>query len=149
MKKWTKEEIITHVSQAIAPCTGTLITVDGDGRPRARALEDHNPYPDFEFWFGTHSGTRKVAEIKAHAKATVYYQPPAVAGYICIMGTARIRDDEEGRRFLWRPEWSQYYEGPMSPEFVPIQLVPDQVELYDTNIGAHAEDGFGPVVVEV
>jgi general stress protein 26 len=149
MKKWTKEEVIAHVSQAIASCTATLITVDGDGLPRARALEDHNPYPGFEFWFGTHIGTRKVDEIRAHPKVAVYYEPPTVAGYICIMGTARIRDDAEGRRFLWRPEWSKHYDGPMAPEFVPIQLLPDQVEFYDTHIGACAEDGFGPVVVEL
>ena len=149
MKKFTKEEIIERVSEAIRPCTGTLITMGRHGTPHARVLEDHNPYEGFEFWFATHARTRKIGEIEAHPEVCVVYQPPSVAGYICIMGTARIRRDEEARRFLWREEWAQYYEGPMSPEFVPIQVIPRRIEFYDANTGAHAEDGFGPVGVDL
>ena len=36
-KRFTKEEIIRRVGEAIGPCSGTLITVGPDGCPRARA----------------------------------------------------------------------------------------------------------------
>lgn len=149
MRIFTKEEIIERVSNAIPSCAGTLITMDREGCPRARALEDHNPYEGFEFWFATNARTRKIGEIEAHPHVCIYYQPPSVAGYICIMGTARIRTDEQARCFIWREEWAQYYGGPMSPDFVPIQVIPCRIEFYDANIGAHADDGFGPVVVDL
>lgn len=149
MKKFTKAEIIERVTEAIKLCTGTLITIDGHGFPRARVLEDHNPYDGFEFWFATNSRTRKIGEIKANPNVTIYYQPPDLAGYICIMGTAKIRTDEQGRRFVWREEWAKYYAGPMAPDFVPIQVIPCRIEFYDANIGAHADNGFGPLVVEL
>ncbi|MCK5118381.1 MAG: pyridoxamine 5'-phosphate oxidase family protein [Candidatus Latescibacteria bacterium] len=149
MKTFTKEELIERVTEAITSCTGTLITVDRAGFPRARVLEDHNPYEGFTFWFATHVHTRKIAEIEGHPGVCIMYQPPSVAGYICIMGTAQIRTDEEARRFIWREEWAKYYEGPMASDFVPIQVIPSRIEFYDANIGAHAEEGFGPVVVEL
>ena len=107
------------------------------------------PYEGFTFWFATHARTRKIAEIEGHPEVCIYYQPPSVGGYICIMGVARIRRDEEGRRFIWRDEWSQYYDGPMAAEFVPIQIIPRRIEYYDSNVGAVAEDGFGPVVIDL
>ncbi len=149
MRQFTKNEIIELVSKAIEPCTGTLITVDREGFPRARVLEDHNPYEGFEFWFATNFHTRKIGEIEAHPNVCIYYQPPSMAGYISIMGTARIRTDEQGRRFIWREEWAKYYQGPMAADFVPIQVIPSRIEFYDANIGALADDGFGPVVVEL
>ena len=149
MKTFTKEEIIERVSEAIKPCTGTLITMGRDGYPHARVLEDHNPYEGFEFWFATHACTRKIGEIEAHPSVCIIYQPPSIAGYICIMGTAEIRTDEQARRFLWREEWAQYYEGPMSPEFIPIQVIPHRIEFYDANVEAHADNGFGPIEVDL
>ena len=148
-EKFTRDEIIRRVGEAIEPCNGTLITIAGDGFPQARVLEDHNPYEGFAFWFATHSRTRKVAEIQAHPEVCVLYQPPDVGGYICIMGEARIRTDEEGRRYIWRDEWSQYYSGPMAPEYVPIQITARRIEYYDSKVGAVAADGFGPVVVDL
>ena len=149
MKKFAKKEIIERVTEAITSCTGTLITVDREGFPRARVLEDHNPYEGFEFWFATNAHTRKIAEIEGHPNVCIMYQPPNVAGYICIMGTAMIRTDEQGRRFVWREEWAKYYDGPMASDFVPIQVIPNRIEFYDANIGALADDGFGPVVVDL
>ncbi len=149
MKKFAKKEIIERVTEAITSCTGTLITVDREGFPRARVLEDHNPYEGFEFWFATNSHTRKIAEIEGHPNVCIMYQPPSMAGYICIMGTARIRTDEQGRRFVWREEWAKYYDGPMASDFVPIQVIPSRIEFYDANIGALADDGFGPVAVDL
>ena len=149
MRKFTKEEIIERVTEAIKPCTGTLITVDREGFPHARVLEDHNPYEEFGFWFATNSHTRKIGEIEANPNVCIMYQPPSVAGYICIMGIARIRTDEQGRRFVWREEWAKYYDGPMASDFVPIQVIPSRIEFYDANIDALADDGFGPVVVDL
>jgi general stress protein 26 len=149
VKTFTKEELIGRVTEAIKPCTGTLITVDRAGFPRARVLEDHNPYEGFTFWFATNACTRKIVEIEAHPNVCIMYQPPSVAGYVCIMGVARIRTDEEARRFIWREEWAKYYGDPMSPDYVPIQVIPSRIEFYDANIGALADDGFGPVVVEL
>jgi general stress protein 26 len=149
MRTFTREEIIERVSEAICSCTGTLITVDDEGYPRARALEDHNPYEGFEFWFATSARTRKVREIEAHPYVCIYYQPPSMDGYICVMGTARIRTDEQTRRFIWREEWAKYYGDLMSPDLVPIQVIPRRIEFYDASIGAYADDGFGPVVVDL
>ncbi|MFH1007747.1 MAG: pyridoxamine 5'-phosphate oxidase family protein [Candidatus Latescibacterota bacterium] len=147
--EFSKEALIERVTHVIADCTATLITVDQKGFPRARALEDHNPYDGFQFWFATDGHTRKVAEIEAHPNVCIMYQPASVAGYICVMGMARIRTDEEARRFIWREEWAKYYQDPMSPDYVPIQVIPSRIEFYDANIGAHADEGFGPLVMDL
>ncbi|MCK5157198.1 MAG: pyridoxamine 5'-phosphate oxidase family protein [Spirochaetales bacterium] len=149
MKRFTKEEIIKKVTEEIKQCTGTLITVGIDGYPRARVLEDHNPYKGFEFWFATNSRTRKIEEIENYPNVCIYYQPSGMAGYISITGIAKIRKDETARHFIWREEWSQYYNEPMSPDFIPIQIVPRSIEFYDSNINAHADNGFGPFIVNL
>lgn len=149
VRTFTKEEMIERVSAAIRSCPATLITVDREGTPHARVLEDHNPYPGFEFWLATHARTRKVGEIEAHPQVCLHYRPSGMVGYISLLGVARVRRDEEARRYIWREEWVPYYGDPMSPEYVPIQVIPWRIEFYDANLGAHAEDGFGPVVVDL
>lgn len=149
MREFSREEIIKRVTELIEPCTATLVTIASDGCPRARQLEDHNPYDGFSFWFATHARTRKVAEIEARPSASIFYQPPGVEGYICIMGAARIRRDEEARRSIWRDEWTKYFGGALAEEYVPIEIVPRRVEYYDPKAEAVAEDGFGPAVVEL
>ena len=49
--------------------TCTLITLDQEGRPRARVMDAFLPEDDFTVWFGTNPKSRKVAQIKNDPRA--------------------------------------------------------------------------------
>jgi general stress protein 26 len=131
----TKQEHFDRIRELIGKLEfGHMTTVDGDGFPRTRAMEDHNPYEGFTLWFATNAGTRKVAEIWANPRGSVYYDlaPQGEKGYINILGTWEVRDDEEGRNFLWREEWEAYWpEGPAAESYTPLKLTPGSIEYYN------------------
>lgn len=72
---------------------GTFITVDGEGRPRARTVLLSAPDADLTLWIGTRPGSRKLAQIAAHPQATVHVALDAKAGYASLTGTARAVTD--------------------------------------------------------
>jgi len=147
MKKKNQEFKNKIISLIEKSGSATLITLSKKGFPRARVLEDHNPHPDFVFWFATHSTTRKVKEIEAHPEASVYYLLPEVGGYICILGRAEVKTDPESKKYLWREGWEKYWpQGPESEEYVPIRIVPHQVEYYNSEEKAFTNEGYGPLI---
>jgi len=141
-----KNKVISSIKDS---GSATLITLSKEGFPRARVLEDHNPHPGFVFWFATHSTTRKVKEIEGHPEVSIYYLLPEVGGYICILGRAEIKTDLESKKYLWREDWKQYWtEGPESEEYVPIRIIPQQVEYYNFQEDAFTKQGYGCLIFD-
>ena len=144
-----RDELMAKVTERVKACdAGELTTVDSDGFPHTRSMEDHNPHKGFVFWFATHRRTRKVCHIGRNPKASVYYRLDDEGGYICLPGVAELCTDEESRRYLWRTQWQEYWpEGPMAEAYVPIRVVPTQIEYYNPKDGSVAPDGYGGLVV--
>jgi len=100
-----EKDLIEKIKRLISKCdVGNLTTIDKNGFPHTRALENHNPHEDFTFWFATHRSTRKVEEIRFNPKVSIYYYLIKEGGYVCIKGEAKIKTDEESKKYLWLQE---------------------------------------------
>jgi general stress protein 26 len=82
-------------------------------------------------WIATHPNTRKVAQLQANPRATLYFNDDAQFYYASFMGTATVHTDEETIRA------NMFYEGEQLAEFWPdfpahtalIRFVPDWLEV--------------------
>jgi len=146
-----KEDLLQRIRAAIEDrSTATLITIGEDGTPKARLMEDHSPYGEFDFWLATHKSTRKVAEIAANPRGALYYELPEGAGYVLLLGRVELKTDPESRRFLWRDEWKSYWpDGPDSEDYVPIHFIPERIEYYDGREQIFEKNGYAPVVIDL
>ena len=99
---------------------GALVTVDADGMPRSRTVHYHPGFKtrktsaevtkegvaDFmsawhrgnpPIYVSTNNASRKVAQIRNHPMVTLYVTVPSPRGYISVMGTAVVVDDNAER----------------------------------------------------
>jgi general stress protein 26 len=107
---------------------GTLITLGPDGHPQARTIENLPPEADFSIWFATTPRTRKVEEIRRDPRVTFYWFDPARAGYVTLIGTARIVTDSAERARHWQPEWETFYPD-RDRDYLLIQVQPRRLEV--------------------
>jgi len=113
-----------------------LATVDSSGQPQVRTM---NPFPvkeDLIIWFGTTRSSRKVREIKANSKVSVYFANHLTArGYVTITGSASVIDDKEllvqMKREYWDgiPGWQD--------NFVLIKVIPQSIEVINYKHGLY------------
>lgn len=112
----------------ISAGTCALITLDGEGRPRVRAMSPFIPESDLIVWFGTNSKSRKVDQIKKDPRVTLYYLDSDSSGYVMIHGIAQIVDDLEEKEKHWKDEWEAFY--PNRPEgYLLIKVSPEWMEV--------------------
>ena len=77
----------------------TLITVDGEGMPRARSVGVNDPLPDLTIWMSTRRTSRKVEQIRRHPQATLHFARDNLsenfkgAYYASLMGEAFVHLD--------------------------------------------------------
>jgi len=124
-----------------------LITIDGEGRPRARTMDPFKPDTSFVIWFGTHSKTRKVEQIKNNPKATVYYYNEDVEGYVVLNGSAYLVNDPAEKAKRWKEEWAAFYNQERDT-YLLIKFVPQWLEVYSSkhNTPVDPETWRPPVV---
>lgn len=115
-------EIMTSASSC------ALITLDQEGRPRARAMDPFDPDDNFTVWLGTNSNSRKVDQIKNDPRVTLYYLENADAGYVMIYGTAYLVDDEEEKEKRWKTEWEAFYPNNRKG-YLLIRIIPEWMEV--------------------
>lgn len=108
--------------------TCALITLDQEGRPRARAMDPFNPDGDFNVWLGTNSNSRKVDQIKNDPRVTLYYLEDNDAGYVMIYGTAYLVDDKEEKEKRWKTEWEAFYPNNRKG-YLLIKIIPEWMEV--------------------
>lgn len=114
-----------------------LVTVDEPGQPRVRSvrallepLRPGNPKGGFTVWVMTRLTTRKVDQIRAHQKVTLYFNDDERDSYASIMGTAIVHTD------AGHPDAKRRYEGediksywPEFPrDFVMLEVRPQWLE---------------------
>jgi general stress protein 26 len=114
-----------------------LVTVDTPGQPRVRSVrallepvEPGKPRSGFTVWVMTRLTTRKIDQIRAHPKVTLYFSDDARDSYASLMGTALVHTDAE------HPEAKQRYQGedihaywPDFPrDFVMLEVRPQWLE---------------------
>lgn len=113
-----------------------LVTVDEQNRPQARLMEPFEPTGDFTVWFGTHPGSRKVAQLKKKSQAAVACYDPAGPNALTLLGKARLVEDPLLRRRYWRPGWEKFFPGgPGGANYLLIEFTPERIELISNTHG--------------
>jgi general stress protein 26 len=112
----------------------TLITLDEEGRARARAMDALSPDENFVIWFGTNPKSRKVKQIEHDPRVTLYYFDKSTASYVMLYGAAQIVDGADDKEKHWKKEWSFFY--PNYPKgFMLIKFTPDWMEVVSESRG--------------
>ena len=111
-----------------------LITIDQDGKPRARTMDPFSPDDDFTVWFGTNIKSRKVKQIRNDPRVSVYYFHKPSASYVTISGTASVIEGAKEKERYWKNEWAAFY--PDYPDgYALIKVTPDQIEVISESRG--------------
>ncbi len=108
--------------------TCTLITLDQEGRPRARVMDAFLPEDDFTVWFGTNPKSRKVSQIKNDPRVTLFYLDQDASGYVMIHGQAQIVDDPIAKQERWKDEWEAFYQN-REEAYLLIKVTPEWMEV--------------------
>lgn len=107
-----------------------LITVDDQRQAQARILNPFDPEPDMKVWMATNRNTRKVGQIRRNPRVTLAYWDQAGAGYVTIIGRARLVEDLAERKKRWKPNWAEFYPGgPEGDTYLLIEFTPQQIEV--------------------
>lgn len=111
-----------------------LITLDGGGQPRARAMDAFPPEADMTVWLATNARSRKVGQIRRNPKATLYYFDPERTGYVSLMGTAELVTAAREKQRRWKEDWKDFYAGGSGdPNYVLIRFRTRRLEIISTN----------------
>lgn len=103
-----------------------LVTVDAEGRPRARSVEVHweetvmtdppmfgheppagaeRETEQIDLWIATRPGTRKLAQIEANPRVALYFEDDDAGSYLSVMGLAELlRDPQSVSRQSWHSD---------------------------------------------
>jgi len=106
-----------------------LVSVAADDSLHARPMaiaENDGPV----LRFVTSNRSAKAAEMSLCPGVSVAMQ--GGGAYLAVSGTARIIDDRERIKLLWRPAWKLWFPaGPDDPELVLIEIDPERAEYWD------------------
>ena len=130
-----EKEILTASRKIIKDCYfGTLINIDQNKKPRARAMEPFDPEDDFTIWMATNPKSRKVAQIKNNSQVTMHYFDKNNLGYVSLMGNAFIVNDNVIKSQKWKDGWEQFYQN-QEEAYLLIKFVPETLELISIPTG--------------
>ncbi|TFG64223.1 MAG: hypothetical protein E4H28_05445 [Gemmatimonadales bacterium] len=111
-----------------------LITLDADGHPQARVMDPFPPEPNMTVWLATNPRSRKVEQIEADNRVTLYYFDPAGLSTVTLMGTARLVDDSAEKAQRWKPGWEVFYPDRGS-SYLLIEIRPIRMEVVSVKYG--------------
>jgi general stress protein 26 len=116
-----------------------LITIDENGYPKGRMMENMPLGDDLVFWFATGAGSSKVAEVKKNGKASVFVYRPADHGSINVLGEAEVVTSDTIRAEKWKEKWTAFWkQGPTDPNYVLIKVAPKKIIYLD--FAAHNQE---------
>ena len=109
-RKHTDDELLS-IARLVMDKAGNcaLITLDYDGHPRARTMDPFAPDEYMIVWFGTNPHSRKVKEITADSRVTLYYFDKPGGSYVIITGNAELVNDPQVKESKWKTEWEGFY----------------------------------------
>jgi general stress protein 26 len=127
--------------------TCALITLDQEGRPRARTMDPFLPEDDFSVWFGTNQNSRKVDQIKNDPRVTLYYTSKDDGGYVMMYGIAEIVNDPEEKAKRWKEEWVTFYPD-RTKDYILLKVTPEWIEVvsYAHNITGNPKTWEPPAI---
>jgi len=105
-----------------------LITNDNEAQPRARTVDPFPPDEEFNVWIATRPVTRKVAQIKAHDKVTLYYWHAESSSYVTLMGSAVLVDDNAIKQEMRREADNERLYPNFPDDYLLIKVTPLWIE---------------------
>jgi len=109
-----------------------LITIDAQGFPKSRMMENIALEDDLVFYFATFASSDKVAEIRAQPRVNVFLYRPEDHSSISASGTAEVVMDDEVRCAKWKEHWSGFWkQGCSDPSYALIRVVPHKIVYLD------------------
>ena len=116
-----------------------LITIDENGCPKGRMMENMPLGDDMVFWFATGIGSNKVAEVKKNGKASVFVYRPTDHSSINAIGEAEVVTSDTIRAEKWKEKWTAFWkQGPSDPAYALIKVVPKKMIYLD--FAAHKQE---------
>jgi len=125
-----------------------LVTIGADGAPNVRMMDPFAPDEDMVVWMGTNALSRKVEDLRHNPRVAVYYADPEAPGYVTIRGVARLVDDPDETRKLWKDEWNALYPKDRS-NYILIEIRPQTIEVLNlaAGVGSDKESWEVPTIV--
>ena len=105
-----------------------LITVDKEGQPRARTVDPFLPDDDFNILIATRPNTRKVEQIRANPRVTLYYFDAENRNYVTVMGVAKLIDDVRMKKAMRRERDNERLYPNFPDDYLLIHVSPTWVE---------------------
>jgi len=105
-----------------------LITNDSETQPRARTVDPFPPDEEFNVWIATRPVTRKVGQIKAHDKVTLYYWHAESSSYVTLMGRAELVDDNAVKQEMRREADNDRLYPNFPDDYLLIKVTPLWIE---------------------
>ena len=127
----TRDELVAAARKVMTSQTYcALITLDASGRPSVRTMNPFPPEDDLTVWFATNDRSRKVAEMRANPRVTLYYADHAKAsGYVSLSGRAVLVDDRAEILKRKRAYWDTSFPG--LKNLVLVKVVPEKLDVLD------------------
>lgn len=125
----TRDELVAAARKVMTSQTYcALITLDASGRPSVRTMNPFPPEDDLTVWFATNDRSRKVAEMRANPRVTLYYADHAKAsGYVSLSGRAVLVDDRAEILKRKRAYWDTSFPG--LKNLVLVKVVPEKLDV--------------------
>ena len=78
--------------------------------------------------------SRKVNEIRSNPKVTLYHTGNKEEGYVSLIGTAGLVNDQSKKDSLWKDKWSMFYKD-RKENYLLIKVIPKKLEVLDYKHG--------------
>jgi len=124
-----KERILAILAQ---PQLCGLATITQDGKPWVRYVMAVAS-PDLTIRCATHSGARKVKQIKENPEVHLtcgVTDPQQMAPYLQIQGRATLNTSRGARQAFWSDMLSEIFDGPDDPNYGVIEIKPYYIEYW-------------------
>jgi len=127
-----------------------LITLGADGHPQARVVDPFAPERDLTVWIATNPITRKVEQIRADPRVTLFYFDPSGPGYVTLLAKAELVTDSAEKAKHWKEDWAAFYaDKNRGEDFILIRCKPIRLELVSYGHGLlNDPTTWRPITVE-
>ena len=128
-----------------------LVTVGRDGQPQARIVDPLAPEADLSVWIATSPATRKVDEIRANPRVTLFYFDPAGPAYVTLHAMAGLVTGAAEKAAHWKGDWAPFYkDAHRDDDFILIRSKPTRLEIVSQGHGIVNEPvSWRPTTIEL
>lgn len=109
MESAKKIEELYDLIEGIEIAMFTTRRPDGSLVSRPMATQHHAEGADL--WFVTDLTTHKLEELRFDSHVNISYYKDRTREWVSVSGTARVSQEREKIRQLWRPDWKAWFSG--------------------------------------